>query len=132
MSATVTFDPEDVEWGHTGSDRERITLQLDANLKPTHITPEPFPWIYGHKSTPFPVLAYSTQWCPLTWSYSTSSHSARGNPIPDISSATHPSFPWAITAVRVQICGKASKINKWLYWLKIDELMVNVAKLKVS
>lgn len=59
-------------------------------------------------------------------------NSAGGNPIPGISSATHPSFPWAITAVRVRICGKAFKINKWLYWLKIDELMVNVAKLKVS
>lgn len=38
VSATVTFDLKDVEWGHTGSDSERITLQLDANLKPTHIT----------------------------------------------------------------------------------------------
>lgn len=38
LSATVAFDPNDVEWGHTGSDRERITLQLDANLKPTDIT----------------------------------------------------------------------------------------------
>lgn len=38
MSATVTFDPKDVEWGHTGLDRARIALQLDANLKPTHIT----------------------------------------------------------------------------------------------
>lgn len=38
MSAKVTFNPQDVEWGHTGSDREQITLQLDANLKPTHIT----------------------------------------------------------------------------------------------
>lgn len=35
MSATVTFDPKDVVWGHTGSDRVRIILQLDANLK-TH------------------------------------------------------------------------------------------------
>lgn len=29
-----------------------------------------------------------------------SSHSARGNPIPGISSATRPAFPWAITAVK--------------------------------
>lgn len=37
MSAAVTFDPGDVEWGHAGSDRGRITLQLDANLKPARI-----------------------------------------------------------------------------------------------
>lgn len=38
VAATMTFDLKDVEWGHTGSDSQRITLQLDANLKPTHIT----------------------------------------------------------------------------------------------
>lgn len=37
LSATAAFDPKDVEWGHTGSDREGITLQLDANLKPADI-----------------------------------------------------------------------------------------------
>lgn len=35
MSATLTFDPPEM-W--SGSDRERIALQLDANLKPAHIT----------------------------------------------------------------------------------------------
>lgn len=37
-SDTVIFDPKDVERGHNGSDRERISLQLDANPKPTRIT----------------------------------------------------------------------------------------------
>lgn len=42
--------------------------------------------------------------CPLTHSHSVPVHSARGKPIPGISSATHPSFPPvpAITATRVQ------------------------------
>lgn len=57
-------------------------------------------------------------------------HSARGNPIPGISSATPLSFHWTITEVRV---AKASQINKWLQGLKKkDELMVNMATHKVK
>lgn len=38
VSATLTFDLRNVEWGLTSLDRKRITLQLDAYLKPTPIT----------------------------------------------------------------------------------------------
>lgn len=59
MTAALTFDPKDVERGHTGSDREGSLYSWTPILNPliSHSEREPFPWIYGHKSGLSSVLA---------------------------------------------------------------------------
>lgn len=63
VTAVLTFDPKDVKWDHTGSDGEGSLYSWTPILNPliSRSEREPFPWIYGHKSTLSSVLAYSTQ-----------------------------------------------------------------------
>lgn len=73
MSATVTFDPKDVDRAILTQTGRGSLYSWTPILNPlvSQREPEPFPRIYGHKSTFSPVLHCSTQRCPLTWAHST-------------------------------------------------------------